>query len=83
MPLLVDRMPPVDYNDPVHDVPFVIVFNWGEQNNPVPQEIIVLTKIDNDIVVAATRQTGWSSYEEAVDVGKQAADQFVAKHWLD
>lgn len=83
MPLLVDRMPPVDYDDPIHEVPFVIAFNWGDQHNPVPAEVIVLTKVGNDIIVAATRQTGWSSYEEAVEAGKLAADQFVSKYWQD
>ncbi|AKS09019.1 hypothetical protein [Pseudomonas trivialis] len=83
MPLLVDRLPPVDYDDPVHAVPFVIAFSWGEQNNEVPDEVIVLTKIGKDTIVAATRQKTWSSYDEAVEVGRQAADKFVARYWQD
>lgn len=83
MPLLFDRMPPVDYDDPEHGVQFVIAFNWGEQTNPVPEEVVVLTKLGNDIIVAATRSKSWETYEEAVEVGKKAADKFVVKHWKD
>ena len=83
MPLLFDRMPSVDYNDPEHDVLFVITFDWGEQTNPVPEGVVVLTRLDDEIIVAATRSKSWETYEEAVEVGKQAADKFVAKYWKD
>lgn len=83
MPLLVDRSPTVDYDDPLHSVKFVIAFKWGSPSNPVPLSVVVLTKIDADLVVAATLTDSWQSYDDAVDAGKEAANEFVSCYWLD
>jgi hypothetical protein len=83
MQLLVDRMPPVDYDDRLHGEQFVIAFSWGENSDPVPTEIAVLYKYKGNVLVAGTREKDWSSYDEAVQAGKVIADKFVAKHWQD
>lgn len=83
MPLLVDRQPPVDYDDRVHGEKFVIAFRWGENSDPVPTEVVALYKYREDVLVAGTRKKDWNSYDEAMEAGKAIADRFVEKYWRD
>lgn len=83
MPLLIDRLHPVDYDDRAHGEQFVITFGWEGYSDRVPSEVVVLYKYHGDILVAGTRQKAWESFDEAVEVGKQIADRFVEKYWQD
>ncbi|MEJ3661585.1 hypothetical protein WD277_11500 [Pseudomonas fragi] len=83
MQLLVDRMPSADYDDRLHGEKFVIMFDWGENSDPVPIEVVVLYKYKGDVLIAGTRRKNWNSYDEAVEAGKEIADKFVAKYWQD
>ncbi|WLH85998.1 hypothetical protein [Pseudomonas sp. FP2338] len=83
MQLLVDRMPSVDYDDRLHGEKFVITFSWGANSDPVPTQVVALYKYKGDVLVAGTRDKNWSSYEQAVEAGKEISDKFVAKYWQD
>lgn len=83
MKLLVDRRPPVEYQDRVHGEQFVITFRWGDDSDMVPVEVVALYKYQDDILVAGTQQKDWSTFDQAVEAGKTIADRFVAKYWQD
>ena len=73
--LLVDRPWPVEYE--THGKSFTIDFRWGEANDDRPHEVVVWY-IEAKIR-AGTKKGPWDTLDQAVAVGKEIADEYVAK----
>lgn len=81
--LLVDRPYSEEYQDRTHGVVFTIGCRWGEANDDRPHSVIVTTTQNGDIITAGYEKGPWSTINQAISAGKEIAEEFVAKHWVD